>query len=385
MKVTINRELFLKSIKLCANAIADRTVIPIYSSVKMSIDSGVATFTGGNGNVQVSASCNVVECDESFSICLPPKLLIGTISSMTSEDVSLVSKQADNNTISITISSGRNKYKMTGFPAEYYPVINFADVPSIIVKSHDFQKAFSNASSAVDTKELRETMRGCKMIIKGKEMIIYGISNAFMTRQTIELVGEGNRLDDLIIPAEISGLVNEVTDSGDCHINYDGKVVQISLGGVTIKSVCIFGNYPDFESVAKHTPETVVKFNSAEMMDSLKRLSIYTSNNLVVKMKIKDNEDKKEILVGADDSDLGKAAIEFIEKDVYSDLITEKWYNIRYLSNIFSKLDSDNTVIYMSENNNVPAFIAPDNNVNSIKQLWAIASLDPTRVIIKKD
>lgn len=376
MKVTINREMFLKSLQLCSSAIPNRTVIPIYSSIKMVIEDGVAMFTGGCNNVQISASCNVISSDDAFGICLPPQLLIGTLSALSDEEVSFTSKKNDSNSVDIILLSGKKKYKMTGFPAEYYPMIQNAAIDPVIVKSHDFQKAFGNASICVDTKNLIETMQGCKVMVKDKEMIIYGISNAYMTRQTIGVVGENDRMDPFIIPAEISSLLNPVTDAGDAYISFDGKIIQVSMGGITVKSICKYGKYPDMESIIVRRPQTCVKFNNDEMVESLKRLKGYTSNTNIVKLKIKSGE----IIAGADDSDVGKAAVEFLEKDVYSDLETEKWYNIKYMSNIFSNLDTSNTVMYLSENNQVPAFIAPDNSTDAIKQLWIIASLDYTKL-----
>lgn len=375
MKVTINRELFLKSVGFCFEAIPNKSVIPIYSSVKMEIEYGVAIFTGGCSNVQVSAQCNVeVEGDDLFSICLPPELLIGTLSSLTDESVSFSCQVKDNGVISIVLSSGRRKYKMTGFPGEHYPMLKNAVMPPVTVKSNDFQKAFTNASSCVDTKELREVMRGCKVSVADGMMKIYGISNHFMTRQVMEVMSENKRIDDFVLPAEINSLIDMAVDTGDTSICFDGKVCQISLGGITIKAVCLYGNYPNFETIANRQPESKFRFDNAEMLDCLRRLKLYTDTTLIVKFKIGANE----IALGADNSDIGKAAVEYVEKDVYSDLLMERWFNIRYMSNIFSKLNGSVTNVQMNENTNVPAFIS---SVGDDKQLWIVASIDPAKTI----
>lgn len=164
----------------------------------------------------------------------------------------------------------------------------------------------------------------------------------------------GKIAKDIIIPAKALSLIDKVAAGTQTKVAISATHVMFKFDGTSLISRLIEEKYPNYESVIPLDNEKKLVVNKHEMLQSVRRVSLY-SNTTTHQIRLSVGSDQMKIT--AEDQDFGSEAKEKISCDYSSDDM-EIGFNSGYVVDVLSHLESDEVEFKLSSPNRA-AIISP--------------------------
>ena len=263
------------------------SVLPILDNVLIEASNGNVTFTSTDLKTTVSVK---VDGDGDLKMCLDTKLLTATVSSLDDQqfDISI-----DDHTAIIKTTKGvykmpvsdHNDYPAPGF-SEKYTLVNFSDL---------------------------------------------------LPKGTIE--------GEKIISADVVNILSRINNFDILGIALTDRSIDFMCGDVRIKTTLIDAKYPNFKAIIPNTSNYNVKINRKSLIDSIKRVKLYTGTTNRVDLSFT----QFDLTVRAENIDFSQECKEVIECVSNGDIeISLSSLNILTMLNTFT---DDEVELYLEAPN----------------------------------
>lgn len=283
-------------------------------------------------------------------------------------------------------------YKMMGKDAVRSPsdASDFPLIPDLQngksifkINSQDFIRVVSLASEFAHKDNIRPVLAG--MLVKAKEghVVVTATDGYTLYTQSIKTktTGEGEFI--LTEPNKISKVLPAIDTEGSVEFIVDDTMVNIKGKNGEIFIIQVSGQYPLYERIFP-VYENQYTLNKNELLQVLKDLNPYTKNSLNNKVEIEFKDGKLTAIAHDDKLNITKQAsipASFVKVETQGGQASDgillmpikaegngsmAGYNINYL--IKSVKASDDTFyFYNKKDNNAPAFLSKDKNLNKQK------------------
>ncbi len=342
MEFKVNSKELEKLLGKIIPAVPARTPMPILENFLFEVKDGQLTVYATDLEISLKSSLNIVS-DENFKIVVPARLLNDIVRSL--KETTIHFKLTANKKINIATETG--KYTISYLEAEEFPEIptvssetNAKDINEAIINGIDLRLAFEKGAFAMSKEEMRPAMMGTLF-----EFTDEGLR--FVTTDGHRLVNLLNKnikpsfTQQYVIPERAVSVLMKVLDEKDVKIHLTKSYVSFKLNDIELITRLIAQKYPDYLSVIPLENEFLLKLNTKELHDSIKRMMLFsTSTTRRVKFSITNNS----LDISAEDLDIGASGEEKVACEYKGDSI-EIGFNSAYVNDVLSHLGDNEEII----------------------------------------
>lgn len=365
MKIRIDREIFFSKINKMVRFTPSKTVLPAFDNFKLTVANGNMEIIAADANMQCKMNCPVTGND-SFSICVPARILVKTIGLFRENEVILTLKSENK----IELKSGKAKYNITMdcFPKDY-PKMEMGSVASEIAISQFMLKAsLKSAQKFVNDGGPQTNLSGINIAEVDNRIVFTGADQRTMFRASISPISIGH-WDPIIIHTETAAnVMTLLEDNGEIGIVHSADRIRFftapeSPDYFEVTSTTSTSKFPNSERLFNDCAPGHYVINTAELLDAVKRLKLYSGESETPSVTFSVISES-ELELTSQDLNFGKSGQEGISfKNVGAPEI-KKTLSADFLTKILSIVDTNEVRLHFEEANNKPLFIIPNTATN---------------------
>ena len=371
MKITVNKEIFLKAINTTESIVSSKNINTILSNCLFNIYKNRIEIIATDNEIAIKTQIDA-STDKEMSFITNGKYLYNVIKELPDEDITFtIDKSTDESFVINIKSSGiKGNYKFFGnnsneFP--HIPVINNEN--SIIIEQAVFREMIKKVIYAAATDTIKPVFNSI-YIVSERPGTITAISTdsrrlSMITRDidSESFIGEG-----IIIPLKtVNEVLKLLTSSGTCTISYNSKQCYFKINETEIISRVIDGQFPNYKQIIPKEYSHKAVIETSTLISAIKRAVIFTrepANKII--MTFNDNI----LNIEASATELGQAEEELtIESNN-----KEKMFlgiNAHFLHDTLKQIDSSNFTCGITGQMS-PITIIPEKDDNFISIIMPI-------------
>ena len=280
-----------------AKCIASRPTIAVLENVLLTRnDAGQFFLTSSTSDSQLTISVPLTLCGGNFEapVVLPIKTLMSLLSTL--PDCAVTIDFADNKVLTVDYCTGTDdkvkagKAKLVYFSGEDFP--SFAPIDEkpthIQLPLSYFHNIVNQADNFVEDNELRPTMSSlCIDIAEDRSEVVFAATDGHVLTRIVysndphnggsEFFKSGTPCKILLHRRYFRAL--SALDKGDVvDIESDSHRIRLTAGDTVLCCSQVEGRYPNYNAVIPRNNPYFVTFNKKEMLDILRRVSVFSSN-----------------------------------------------------------------------------------------------------------
>ena len=340
MKITVDRGVMAEAVAWVARSLPSRPSVPILAGLLMRAEGNQVVMS--SFDYETSAKITIgAQVDESGEVLVSGKLLAEIAKSLPDRPVRLTAGASN-----VELVCGSARFTLQLLPVEDYP--NLPEMPAATgsVVSEDFARSVSQVVIAAGRDELLPVFTGVRLEIDGDRLSLlatdrYRMALKELTWNPATTGAEGAAL----VPARVLGEAARSMSSGE--------TVQLALAGEgagegligfegdglngtrQLTTRLLDGEFPKVRHLMDIRGNVVVRCSTAELIDSVKRVSLVAERNTSLRMAI----DEDSIALDAATGDQAQAT-EAVEAVITrgGDEVTAVGFNPHYLSDALGAL-----------------------------------------------
>ncbi|PRD42354.1 DNA polymerase III subunit beta [Phyllobacterium phragmitis] len=274
------REALLPALAAVNRAVAKRNTIPLLSNVLLSHDDGALTITGTDLDVEIKARVDAEGIAPFQAFTLPSALLHDAMRKL--PDGADISFTGDPNGASMTIASGRARFRLAILPASDFPTISAGELSHrFSLSERTFAAIIATTAFAISTEETRYYLNGIHLHQDGEKLAAVATDGHRLALMRLSLPDGGAGMPPIILPRRtVLLLATLLGDKEAIDVALSDNKILFSLpGGVTITSKLVDGTYPDYQRVIPPANANRFKVSIEPLAKALDRVLTLSSDN----------------------------------------------------------------------------------------------------------
>lgn len=303
MEFVIKQSALKEELGFVQGIVEKKSTIPVLSNILIeSVGEGTIRIVGTDLDVTIRCEANA-EIKQPGAMCIQARKLFDIVRLLDGGDVHFAKEENE----WVKMSCGKSKFRLAGVSREQFPEVpSFKSAP-LKLSAEIFNHFISNTAFAITTEQSRFTLSGAKFIIDGataKMVTTDGHRLAFIQKNLDGGVTEN--MDALIPKKALMELVKISRDSSaEVSFGEDPNHIYFEVDGRLLITRKLSGNFPNYEMVIPKDNDKIVTFDSDEMKNALRRVSLMADERTrSVKITIRSGE----IEIGAQSSEEGEAS-----------------------------------------------------------------------------
>lgn len=345
LNIRVNRNKFLKGIRLVNKAISDNKIRPVISGIYLEAKNDVITLKGTDMDLTIS-NYMFGAIENEGEVVFSPQLVDEYLKEISDEEIQIVEL---NGTLLIETEGSTSEFSL--FDAQEYPFID----TKVEGKTYEIGREFLLES--LEKVKFAANLSTDSVANNCVRIELYDGKIHLAATDTFRLVYLEERLEDafngdtrISLPLNsVEALINTLKSVGDEYVKlcFKGNQVSFEIEKINLLSRVIDLPYPDFKSLITNSVfnKTLV-LETEEFINVLKRVFVFVKNNNESKGgAIFNLVDDKFLIEGVSESGKINETIT-LQKDGENLKIQ---LNVKYLLDYLQNLDkSDKTVIKLS-------------------------------------
>ena len=357
MKFTIPREALLKPLQLVTGVVERRQTLPVLANLLIQADSHGLSLTGTDLEVEMVARCEV-PVEQPGEVTIPARKLADIWRALPDEAQVSVFVESER----ATIRSGRSRFTLATLPAADFPKVEGGD-SDVVVKlgQRQFGKLIEQVSFAMAHQDVRVFLNGMLLEVGGdilKAVATDGHRLA-MASQACETNADSGVIKQAIVPRkavmEMARLLGEEDETLSIHLGRSH--LKLTKGGITLTTKLVDGQFPDYEKVVPKDASRVLDGDRNTLKQGFQRASIL-SNEKYRGVRLAISPDS--LMIQANNPEQEEAE-ETVPVQFSGDQL-EIGFNVSYLLDVLSVIDSDQVQISVSDANSSALLEGVDDN-----------------------
>ena len=345
MKFIVSSSGLLRQLQALSGVLNSSNPLPILDNFLFVIEKGTLTISASDLETTMITHLPV-ESKASGKVAVQAKILLDTLKTFPEQPLTF---SIDEKTHQVEISSDYGKYKLSGFDADEFPKMPVAeDTATLTVNAQTMLQAISKTIFATGNDELRPVMSGvfCQL---SKDDITFVATDAHKLVRYKRGDAKSKNEAAFILPKKPLTLLKNILANadGDIKIRYNTTNAFFEIDNTTLICRLIDGRYPNYEAVIPVDNPNKLTIDRQAFLNAIRRVGIFSSKTThQVKLKITGSE----LQLNAEDVDFSNEATERLTCQ-YNGEDMEIGFNVRFLADMLSNLESDEVTIEMSAPN----------------------------------
>jgi DNA polymerase-3 subunit beta len=276
MKATVKLRDLKKAIDHVSVCVPSRSSIPVLTGLLIEAENKeTIKMLSNDMEMGIIAKCQA-NVEESTSVVLPGKLLIGITRGMVGETVTINSLS---DSMVTELRCGKSIFKLTGYPPENFPVFPpFQKDKYFTVKSEQLRIGYNKTAFAASNDETRGPLTG--VLLEGKESFLYlaATDGHRLSLHKIEKINDqvGEKIR-FIVPSKVAAAIIRAMVGERVNVIPGQGEIMFDMDSVIIYSRLIEGEFPEYESVLPTDFTTTATVNRKELFEGIERVALVTT------------------------------------------------------------------------------------------------------------
>jgi DNA polymerase III subunit beta len=304
MEFVIKQGVLKDELGFVQGIVEKKSTIPVLSNILIeSVGEGTIRIVGTDLDVTIRCEAEA-DIIQPGAMCIQARKLFDIVRLLDAGDVHFTKEENE----WVKMSCGKSKFRLAGVNRDQFPEVpSFKSAP-LKLSAEIFNHFINNTAFAITNEQSRFTLSGAKFIIDGnnaKMVTTDGHRLAFIQKYLGENTATEN-MDALIPKKALMELVKISRDSSaEVSFGEDPNHIYFEVDGRLLITRKLSGNFPNYEMVIPKDNDKVVTFDSDEMKNALRRVSLMADERTrSVKLTIRTGE----IEIGAQSSEEGEAS-----------------------------------------------------------------------------
>lgn len=351
MNIICKKNDLLNNINIVLKAVPNKTTMPILECIIIDAKNDNVTLIANNLELGIKTMLSKeTQINDTGSIALNAKVFSDIIRKLSDNDVSIVTDENFN----VTITCGKAKFQISYKGTEEFPMLPIIKkekqitISQFILKDIIRQTVFS-----ISDNESNKLMTGELFEVNKNELKVVSLDGNRISIRKIYLKESYDQVK-VIVPGKMLNEISKILSGGiDDNINmfFTNKYIMFEYNDTTIVSRLIEGEYFKIEQMLSNDYETKIVLNKKEFLDCIERatLMIKESDKRPIIINITDN-----LLELRVNSQIGSMNEEIDITKEGKDIMIG--FNPRFLIDALKVIDDEEINIYLF-NPKAPCFI----------------------------
>lgn len=322
MKIRCDRDALSEALQIVQRGVSSRPGIPALTGVLMQAraEDGLTLTTT---DLEVSARLSIdVQVTEDGVALVPARLLADTVKSLSDAPVEIEADQAQ-----ARIRCAAYEGALRLLPAEDFPTLQPPAGTRIVVPAAAFAEAVGQVSRAASKDEARPVLTGVLLEVS-REGITFVSTDSYRLAVR-DLVATAATEGKAIVPERAlseAGRAAQALEKGEIEIFVDESQVSFQVGGFTLTSRLIEGEFPNYRQLLPEAYESRLTVSRQQLIDAVRRVGLLARDTSPVRMEF----NALGVKLSSQSPDLGQA-VETVEARYEGEDITAA-FNPHYLA-----------------------------------------------------
>lgn len=355
MRFSVSRDLLLKPLQLVAGVVERRQTLPVLSNVLIVVEGDKLSLTGTDLEVEIVGRIQLDQAGDSGEITVPARKLVDICRSL--PDGSVIEFHEDNQ--KVVVKSGRSRFTLSTLPASDFP--NVEDGPSDLQFScaqKDIKRLIDRTAFAMAQQDVRYYLNGMLWEVTQGQLRVVATDGHRLAMCTRPMDIQYADKIQAILPRKGVIELARLLGDGDsqAEIKLGASHIRAVTPEFTFTSKLVDGKFPDYERVLPKGGNRVVIGVREELKQAFARTAILSNEKYRgVRLQL----DAGQLTIVANNPEQEEA-----EETVtvnYSGESMEIGFNVSYLLDVASVLNTENVKITLADSNSSALLEEPEN------------------------
>ncbi len=345
MRFKVSSTELLSRLQSISRVIGSKTPLPILDDFLFDLDGeGKLKVTASDVETRLVTSVEIMEWEGSGLFAISAKILLDSLKELPEQPICF---EIDDNNLEVIILFQNGKYNFIGMNGETYPEqkpMN-EDADTISIKSQTLISSISRSLFAIGEDELRPVMNGVLFDLQDDGLTFVASDGFKLVRlKNTTMKSEGKA--SFIMPKKPASLLKNLLGRDDemVEIKFDENCAKVSCSSFEMVCRLIEGRYPNYNSVIPNDNPFKVVIDRESFLRALKRVSVFSQSNSLVKLHLKDGE----MIITAQDIDFSTSAEEKVVCQ-YDGSELGIGFKATYLIDMLNNISSDSVILALAD------------------------------------
>lgn len=360
MRFVVSREALLKPLQLVSGVVERRQTLPILSNVLLVLEGTQLSMTGTDLEVELVGRVAVDTGATPGSVTVPARKLVDICKSLP-EGTSIEFSRQDEK---VTIKGGRSRFTLATLPADDFPEIK--DEPgtfSVQVDQSLLKRLLDSTSFAMAQQDVRYYLNGMLFEVTENYLRVVATDGHRLAMHTHGGRNAVTGQQQLILPrkgvTELGRLLAE--GAGELELVFGGSHIRAKTAEYTFTSKLVDGKFPDYNRVLPKNGNKSLIGDRQQLRQAFSRAAIL-SNEKYRGVRLMLSPDELKVLASNPDQE---EAEEIVSVEYQGDGL-EIGFNVSYLIDVLTALDSSQVRITLSDPNSSALLEAADDDSDAV-------------------
>ncbi len=357
MKFSVSRDALLKPLQLVAGVVEKRQTLPALANVLVVLQGDELTLTGTDLEVEIIGRITLEAPATEGEITVPAKKFLDICRSLPDQAVIdfVYSDQK------VTVKSGRSRFTLSTLPASDFPNIEQGENDlTFTCEQSEIRRLIDRTSFAMAQQDVRYYLNGMLLELKPDTLRVVATDGHRLAMCTRPVnVNMEDAVKQAILPRkgviELARLLTE--PDANVEIILGSNHLRAKTEAFIFTSKLVDGKFPDYQRVLPNGGDKEVYGNRETLKQAFARASILSNEKYRgIRFALASG-----LLTITANNPEQEEAEEQVAVDYTGDEM-EVGFNVSYLQDVTSVIDSENLKITLADNNSSALIEEPENN-----------------------
>lgn len=345
MKLTIEKDVFLKALNHGQNVVERRTTVPILSNVLLKAEGEHLTLT--STDLEISIVESVPAFVERPGQCTAPARTLHEIVRKL-RDGAPIELEYNSVTGQLILLCGKSDFSFPALPVEEFPMIQRDRLPcNFSIPAKDLYALFDRSRFAMSSEEARYYLNGVYLhVVNGHELRAVATDGHRLAKVTMSVPKGAEALKGVIVSRKaVTEVLKLLQDSVlDVDVSLSDTQITFTIGDAYLTSRLVDGTFPDYEPVIPKANDKVLTMPVKLFTEAVDRIATVASDREKgIKLILSDNNLKMLSTAAGAGSGHEELTVNYVNDNV------EIGFNARYLLEIAQQIRSNEAEVLLSD------------------------------------
>jgi DNA polymerase-3 subunit beta len=322
MKFRCDRDALSEALQTVQRGVSSRPGIPALTGVRMeAVEGGRLTLM--TTDLEVSARLSIdVQVSEPGVALVPARLIGDTVKSLSDAPVDF---ETDQSQARLRCAAYEGALRL--LPVEDFPAMQEPSGVRIQVEANRFAEAVSQVGRAASRDEARPVLTGVLLEVSREGVVLVATDSYRLSIR--ELVASAESEAKAIVPERAlteAGRAAGADEKGSVELFVDESQVSFKVGGLTLTSRLIEGEFPNYRQLLPDVHESRLSVSRQQLLDAVRRVGLLARDTTPVRLEF----NALGVKLSSSSPDLGQA-VETVEARYEGEDLTVA-FNPQYLA-----------------------------------------------------
>jgi DNA polymerase III subunit beta len=304
MELVVRKTDLLRELQLFQGIVERKNTIPILANVLMDASGDEVRFLATDLEVGLRSKCPAT-VTKPGSLTLPAKKLFEIVRSLPDTDVRIAEDKSG-----VKVAADRFDSRMQTLPKEDFPTLaQGGGTATAILPSAALKEMVAKTQFAITGEDTRFFLNGALFVLRPEAMSLVATDGHRLAIVTVKRDGKVNKDGEenkAILPKKTLGELGRLLSDGEGDITYERgeNHMFFDIGGRTLISRMIDGQFPAYERVIPKGNDKHIEFERDRLTNAVKRVALLANER---SRSVKFQIDKGKVDVTSSSPELGEA------------------------------------------------------------------------------